>query len=350
MYTCFGKQPEVLAASLFREGKYPKQTGRYYWIILANYYKNFLYICRMKKNLPVIILTFIFSFVLWVSISLSDVYFATFEIPVKLIDFPEEYTTGTEIPETISVKLKGRGWKLLSINLAQDAEYLVSAGSDSGRKYVNLYNFLVENQWLSSDIEVVDISPDTLSFYVEKIETKKVAITPHLNLNFKPGFGLAEKVKISPDSVIVSGPGSIIKTIYSIPTEEIEMTNLDEKITERVNLKNWRGMTYSNNGATVLINVQKIVDRDFADIPVKVNDVPPDRDVVLLPNKITIGLRGGIDLLGKVDTRQISAETNYRDIVLDTLGSIKARINIPGNTTLLYTKPERLRYVIKKFN
>jgi YbbR domain-containing protein len=304
----------------------------------------------MKKNLPIIILTFVFSFVLWISISLSEEYFATFDFPVKLVDFPQGYTTGTEIAEKISVKLKGRGWKLLTINLASDTEYLVSAGQDSGRKYVNLYNFLMENQWLSSDIEVVDISPDTLSFYVEKIESKKVAVTPNLHLNFKPGFGLAEKVKISPDSVIVSGPGSIIKTIYSIPTEEIELTNLDERITERINLKYWRGMTYSSGGATVVINVQKIVDKDFENVLVKVNDVPPDRDVVLLPNKITVGLRGGIDILGRIDTSQISAEVYYRDIVLDTLGSIKAGINIPGNTSILYTKPERLRYVIKKFN
>ena len=305
----------------------------------------------MKKKLPIIIITVIFSFLLWVSRALSDSeYIVTYNIPVKLVDFPAGYTTGTEIPDRISVKLKGNGWKLLAINLTSDAEYLVSAGADSGRKYVNLYNYLIENQWLSSDVEVVDISPDTLSFYVEKIESKKVAVTPHLNLNFKPGFGLAEKVKVSPDSVIVSGPASIIRTIYSIPTEEIKISNLDERVTEKVNLKNWRGMSYKNNNVSVAINVQKIVDKDFDNISVVVNDVPPDRDVVLLPNKITVGLRSGIDILGRVDTSKIRAEVDYRDIVLDTLGSVKARIGIPDNTTLLYTKPERLRYVIKKFN
>jgi YbbR domain-containing protein len=305
----------------------------------------------MKKKLPVIIITVIFSFLLWVSRALSDSeYIVTYNIPVKLVDFPSGYTTGTEIPDRISVKLKGNGWKLLAINLTSDADYLVSAGSDSGRKYVNLYNYLVENQWLSSDVEVVNISPDTLSFYVEKIESKKVAVTPHLNLNFKPGFGLAEKVKVYPDSVIVSGPASIVRTIYSIPTEEIKISNLDERLTERVNLKSWRGMSYRNSNVSVAINVQKIVDKDFANVSVKVNDVPPDRDVVLLPNKITIGLRSGIDILGRIDTSSIKAEVDYRDIVFDTLGSVRAKIGIPDNTTLLYTRPERLRYVIKKFN
>ncbi|MFO7448338.1 MAG: hypothetical protein R6W90_18405 [Ignavibacteriaceae bacterium] len=304
----------------------------------------------MRKNLHIIIITFVFSFVLWFSISLSNDYYTNFDVPVKLVDFPSGYTTGTEIPKSVSVKLKGRGWKLLTINLASESEYLVSVGKDSGRRYVNLYNFLIENQWLSSDIEVIEISPDTLSFYVEKIDSKKVAITPDLSLSFKPGFGMAERVKIFPDSTIVHGPASVVKTIYSVPTENLELGNLDKKTTETVNLKNQQGMNYQNGYVTVAINVQKIVDKDIDNINVEVMDVPPDRDVVLLPNKITVGIRGGIDILGKVGPEQIRAFTHYRDIVIDTLGSIKPRIELPENTSLLYTKPERMRYIIKKFN
>ena len=298
----------------------------------------------------IIFISLLFSFVLWVSISLSNDYYTTYDIPIKLVDFPEGYTTGTEIPKSVSVKLKGRGWKLISVNLGSDPQYLVSVGNDSGRKFVNLFNFLIENQWLSSDIEVIDISPDTLSFFIEKIASKKVAIIPNLNLKFKPGFGIAEEVKIYPDSTIIHGPASVIKTMYSVPTVQLELDNLDEKTTETISLKEMQGMTFENSLVTVSMDVQKIVDKDIKDINVEVLDVPGDRDVVLLPNKVTVGIRGGINILGKINSDGIRAYTNYRDIVLDTLGSIKPRIEIPDNTSLLYSKPERLRYVIKKFN
>jgi YbbR domain-containing protein len=304
----------------------------------------------MKKNLHIIIISLLFSFVLWVSISLSNDYYATFDIPVKLVDFAEGYTTGTEIPKTISVKLKGKGWKLIAVNLSSENEYIVPAGNESGRKFVNLFNFLIENQWLSSDVEVIDISPDTLSFFVEKIASKKVAIVPDLDLKFKPGYGLATKINISPDSTIVYGPASIINTMYSVPTEKIELENIDEKINDVVQVKELQGMSYSNSSVSITIDVQKIVDKEVPDIPVEVLDVPADREVVLLPNKISVGIRGGIDILGKVDSKMLRAYTHYRDIVLDTLGSIKPRTEIPENTSLLFTKPERLRYVIKKFN
>ena len=121
----------------------------------------------MKKNLHIIILSVIFSAILWISISLSNDYYATVNVPLKLINFPTGYSTASSLPEDISVKLKGKGWKLLGVNLSAKSDYTISV-EDSGRINVNLYNFLGENQWLSSDIEVIDITPDTLSFVVEK--------------------------------------------------------------------------------------------------------------------------------------------------------------------------------------
>ncbi len=66
--------------------------------------------------------------------------------------------------------------------------------------------------------------------------------------------------------------------------------------------------------------------------------------------KLNIGVRGGIDILAKLTKDDFNSFVNYRDVVLDTLGSIVPKIILPGNAFLLYSKPERLRYVIKKFN
>ena len=132
---------------------------------------NSLYICGMKKNLHIIVISVIFSIILWVSISLSNDYYATFQIPIKLVDFPNGFATGTPLPEDISVKLKGKGWKLITAELGSESDYIIPVGKKVGKRTINLYNYLVENQWLSSDVEVINILPDTLSFFVEKNRT-----------------------------------------------------------------------------------------------------------------------------------------------------------------------------------
>ena len=304
----------------------------------------------MRKNIHIVIISLFFSFILWGSISLSKDYYITVDVPLKVINFHNGYSSGTKLPDKISAKIRGNGWKLIAVNLGAESEYIISAGNDTGRKYINLYNYLSENQWLSYDMEVIDLIPDTLSLYIEKVSEKKVKIEPRLDLEFKLGYGLANEVKLSPDSAYVTGPLSYLKNINSIPTNEIKLSELDARTVEQTGLKELPGMTYNVNSVTLTLDVQKIVDKNYDNFPVSVIDIPGDREVVLLPNRISVGVRGGINILGKLSEDDIKTYVYYRDVVLDTLGSVTPHVEIPPNTTLIYTKPERLRYIIKKYN
>jgi len=185
---------------------------------------------------------------------------------------------------------------------------------------------------------------------LEKVISKKVKIIPDLNLKFKSGYGLATKVVIKPETTMVSGPVSEINKMDSVHTKNVLLSNLDDKTFKLIELQEFPGVSYQNSKVSVYLNVQKIVDKNILDVQVNVVDVPKDRTVVLLPNKIEVGVRGGINILAKLTNDDFNSFVNYRDVVLDTLGSIVPKIILPENTFLLYSKPERLRYVIKKYN
>jgi YbbR domain-containing protein len=199
-------------------------------------------------------------------------------------------------------------------------------------------------------MEVLDISPDTLTVFIEKKTEKKLKIKPDFDLSFKTGYGLASEIEIFPESTIVLGPASVIRNLNNIPTQKFELNNLDRKVVEQVRLKNIQGMSYSANIVTMNLDVQKIVDKNLENIHVNILDVPRDREVVLLPNRISVGIRGGINILGKISEDQLNAYVYYRDVVLDTLGSVTPYIDLPDNATLIFVRPEWLKYIIKKFN
>jgi YbbR domain-containing protein len=303
----------------------------------------------MKKNIYVIIIAVIFSALLWASISLSNNYIATIELPVRVTNFPDGYSTASQLPEKIDIKVRGQGWKLVYLNLNTDAEYRISSGRERGRRFVNLYNYILENQWLTSGIDVVSIFPDTLSFVVEKVGSKKIKVVPDTKLEFRKGYGLAEGIKLDPDSVTIYAPQSILADISEVKTNTLELNNLDSRNSSQTTLKEIPGVSFAENSVNIHLEVQKILEKNYESVSVEIRDVPGDRDVVLLPGKITVGLRGGIDVLAKIKTEDIKSYVYYRDVVLDTLGSVVPRIQFPETTNLIYTKPERLRYVIKKF-
>ncbi len=254
------------------------------------------------------------------------------------------------MPDKILLKVKSKGWKLISMNVASPSEFVVPMSVDSGLKFINLNNYLSENNWLSEGMQVMDIIPDTISFYIESITTKKLPIEANLNLNFKTGYGLASEIKFIPDSIMVSGPKSILKKMKSILTERKTYNNLSEKIVERIEVKKLRGFSYSADNLLMSLDVQAIIDKSFEEIPVKVLNVPPDREVVLIPNSITVSVIGGIEVLGKLSEYDFSASIEYSEVVVDSTGTVAPEIDFPDNTQLIYIKPERLRYVITKFN
>lgn len=303
----------------------------------------------MKKNFHIVIIAFVFSSILWVSITLTEEYFSTYKIPVRIVNTPYGYTLASELNQEISVKIRGIGWRLTGLNLGSDTHFNVSARNDSGRIVANLYANLIENPWLSSDVTVIDISPDTISFVIERISSKKLPVIPDIDLTFKAGFGLASKVKIVPDSVIVYGPVSWIENLNFISTRKVTLNALDNLTRVRLTFDN---DIFNTNIAVVdvTLDVQRIVDKEIENIRVEVLDIPSDRDVVLLPNTINCLIKGGINVLGRLTSADFSAVVHYKDVLLDTIGTVAPIINLPENVELVSARPERLRYIIRKFN
>lgn len=305
----------------------------------------------MRKNLYVIFLSIAFSIILWVSVSLSNDYNTSLQLPIKIFNVPEGYVPVLPSTEKINVKVRGKGWNLLTALIAARNDYYVDAGNELKNKQVlDLRYFEAENTWLTSKFQILEITPSTISFSFEKIGYAKLKIVPNLQLDFKTGYGLATDVVVIPESTVVTGPLQQVNEMIEIPTKLLKINGLNEKTERTVELKKLPGLAYDVQTATIILNVQRIVEKSFDGINVKIIDIPSDRDVVLLPNKINISLRGGIDVLGKMEKDQIKAAVYYRDVVLDTIGSVSPALNIPEHTELVYVKPERLNYVIKKFN
>jgi len=303
----------------------------------------------VRKKLYIFIASVIFAVILWGSISLSDIYYTNVDVKLTLTNFPQNYTTGSILPEKIRLRVKGQGWRLVSINVGPETEFRVSVGGDSGRQDINLYKHLESNRWLLSEVEIMNIYPDSINFFVERIISKKLPVVSGLNLGFKPGYGLASDIVLRPDTIVVTGPLSLLKNMNEIKTEDKSLTLLDSRTETEVSLPVFNGFNFSINLIAVVLDVQKIVDKQFEDITVEVIDIPSRKEVVLLPNKIGFNVRGGIEILGKLKQDQFRAYIRYQSLVQDTTGSVTPVLEMPKNVILQYLKPDKLRYVIRSF-
>lgn len=303
----------------------------------------------MRKKIYIFVASIIFAVILWGAISLSDLFYTNIYVKLTLTNFPQGYTTGSPVPEKIKLRIKGQGWKLVSLNIGPEAEFRVSVGGDSGRQQISLYNFIETNRWLLSDVDIINLYPDSINFFVERIISKKLLVTSGLDIEFKAGYGLATDIIFKPDSIIAWGPKSLLSRMNEIRTIGRIPGPVDSRTATAASLPSLRGFAYSSNSVDVIIDVQRIVDKQFDNIPVIVLDKPSTREVVLLPNTVNVNIRGGIVILGKLKPEDFRAFVRYQNVLQDTTGSVSPELLLPKNVTLQFLKPERLRYVIRSF-
>lgn len=303
----------------------------------------------MKKKILPISLIAVFSIALWGSVSLSGEYFTTLKIPIKFVDLPENYAVGEASANEISVTVKAQGWELSKLTLGTGVDFNVSAENRSGQRKVLIRDEIINNSWVGGNIQLVEVNPAQVEFKVEKIIGKKVPIGSRITAGFKNGYAAVSDLKMLPDSVMIYGAQSIIRSIDTIVTESAEFKDLDANLNSVINLQEIDGVTLGNNQCSLELAVQKIVDKTFDNLPVETRNVPHSRELILFPGRISVTLRGGINILGKMTNEELKPYVDFWSALKDESGSVQPVVDAPKYTRLISVNPQKLEYIIKQY-
>jgi len=303
----------------------------------------------MKIKAVIITLIILFSLILWGSVSLNGEFVATVKVPVRFISVPDGYIIGETSISEVTMNVKGAGWDILSVVFSRENEFVVPVGRVFGKHEIIVKNLLNRNSKITSKLNVIDISPEKMEFDVERIVSKKVKILPDVKLSYKDGFGLVSDIKVEPDSMLVTGPESIVKQLQFIKARPVSFERLEEKISKNLTFDKPENIDFSDEDAKVEFDVQKIVEKTFTNVTVEQKGVPQGKELLIIPSKINVVLRGGINILGKLANTDIKAFVNFDDALKDNSGSIEPRIVPPENTAVIDVKPNKLDYIIKHY-
>ncbi|MDX9923690.1 MAG: CdaR family protein [Ignavibacteriaceae bacterium] len=303
----------------------------------------------MSKKIITISFIVFFSLALWVSVSLSNEYYTTITVPIVFTDLPEDYIVGSSSAKEVRIGLKGEGWLLTKLFTGKLPIFEITLNKSSSIKNLSIRNFIENNSWITSRMQVVDINPSQLTIDIDRVFIKKVPIKPRTKLSFNEGYGIASKVFIDPESVSVYGTMSNIRKIDSVETYEKEFKNIDEKVGSSLTLKPIPDVYYKRDNTLVYFDVQKTSDKTFKDVDVEIINVPRGREIVLYPSKISLTFRGGMLNLGKLNKDAIRVYVDYWKAIKDTSGTIEPIVEHPNNIELLNTEPNSLKYIIKEY-
>lgn len=323
----------------------------------VKYLRYFIY----SKKLGVFLVFLILSTIFWLLNQLEDVYLTTVSYPVKYTNPPQHKVFVGELPSSLELEIQARGFKILEYKIGKGLmpielnvnSYSLRSNDEDNRLQYYITTDAARNriaQQLSSSIEIVDITPDSLFFEFAERTEKRVPVTPKLTYTLGKQLMLKGDIQKEPDSITIAGPSKILDTIESIPTEHQEISEITKTIDFYASLQEVNGrVEYSQGDVHLTIPVEQFTEGTLSK-EITIKNKPDSVMVRTFPKSIQITYNVGLSNYQKVIPELFKATVSYDEV---QSGAEKLRVQVDKAPEYLksftYT-PQTVDYIIERKN
>ena len=197
----------------------------------------------------------------WFFHSLNQNYTSSISYPIK-IEYPEEsYIVTSSLPNSVLINVTGIGWNIFRKSLSLNIPPVILRLENPAevKKIVGAVLLPQINDQLD-DIKVNYIITDTLHVNIEHKRSRKLAVkVDSATISLKTNYRIVSNVVPTPDSILITGPKSIIENLpesLPMPIDEREIDeNFDELVPFRIRGYNQPLLTITPNEINVKFEV-----------------------------------------------------------------------------------------------
>jgi hypothetical protein len=316
-------------------------------------------IFNINRRLLIFFFFLLLSVLFWFLTALNKDYETIISYPVRYIKIPQELVLMNDVAEQLDLNVQSRGFALLGLKMQSRLSPLVldvnsfSLSTSLGESPIILHlvtNLIIEKlqQQLTSEIKINSVFPDTLILQLTDRYTSTIAVKPNLILEFERQHMQVGKLKITPDSVSVSGPENFIDTLSAVSTIPEKLTGLKKNTELEMALEPIDKLEFSVREVIVNVPVEKFTEESIK-IPIEVINIPDSLFLRTFPTSIEITYRVGLSDYKKVSGHMFMAVLDY-----STKGSSIGNkltvelIKVPEYVQVTNFYPKNVEYIIEK--
>jgi len=295
---------------------------------------------------------FVAAAVLWLFTALNEQYTSSITVGAKYLNYPKEKVFLRPLPDNFKLMITAKGWDLMSNYFRRKAESVTIDLNDYRKTDVLVTRTLQDKfaMLMSQKISLGDVFPEIISLVQDEKGSKKVPVHLKLDIGFKEQFGLGGEISYTPDSVIVSGPDSIIKYLNHVDTKSMTFRNLDRVSGYEINLKDPdpKNISYSQEIIKVQIPVYQLSEKKIS-IPVQIINRQNVDTLQLIPASVSIIYQIPVNKFTMIDPAQFQAIVDGSQIDTSNREPLKIQlITQPRYTYNVRLNPDFVNYLIKK--
>ncbi len=311
----------------------------------------------MKRSRLVLLLCIFTAFVLWLLYTLSNEYSSYFRFPLEVETNLEGRTNLSMADNTLFLKGKARGFYIIRssmrkrpapVRLFVDQSLMKEyPGVDDGYYVLsdNVHNLV--NEALGTDLLLENIFSDTIRLNYTRVLFKKVPVVFVSDISYRPQYMSFNPARIIPDSVLVYATESLLPLIDHVKTRKVTLLELDQTVDGLARLEAPQGTRLSHKEITYELTVERYVELMFQ-VPVETKNVPYRKELLLLPDKVTLQFRCPFQNASSTDEESFSLVVDYNRFMESRSGKIIPQMEeSPSVISHLTVTPEFIDGIIQ---
>ena len=312
--------------------------------------ESFLEVLPSKGRFRFFLFFLLLSFTFWTSTKLSNTYIVEESFSIIWTNIPNGIIPSSE-NQQMNVSISASGIEILIYRLINKSINISLSQADfSGEKgLIDLrgQDFFIKKQFFENT-KLNILNPLFLEFKFSRLEEKVFTVVPQIEINLRAGYLIDSSLKVTPDSILVRGPKSILDTLNSIQSESIIADDLYENFRKKVSLRSIPEIQLSESKVTVEVAVSRYTEKEFL-LNVEVINLPLGTRVKLFPPKAKVRVTLPLSVLRTIKTSDFNLVVDYNNIFKDVEKKLDLiMIRRPSSVKKVILEPKKVNYLIRK--
>ncbi|MCD4820460.1 MAG: hypothetical protein K8S23_17410 [Candidatus Cloacimonetes bacterium] len=261
-------------------------------------------------------------------------------VPILFENIPEDLIVMNDDNLNISLSLEGRGMDILFFKIAQPFYKLNAKDFRYGKNIIELQEENLEYpQRIKIDLKAMNYTGFDW-IMLDRLVTKTKPIQLKYASTKDEDFFYKNKILTNEVKVKLKGPLSLLNEIKKIETQKISKKMLRDGKVKVSLIKPVGKVEFENNDIVFDVLQKKIITKTISLIPVK---FPINENISIIPQKVSIMVRGPEDIVNKLDKRKISAHIEINKAKSNDFVDIK--FDIPTGVKLIDHTPQKIQII-----
>ena len=310
--------------------------------------RNFLF-SGLNKEFLIFLFFLALSGTFWLMMTLNETMEREFKIPVRLSGVPRNAVITGELPDTVRVTVRDKGFTLVTYDFRPLVfRFSNYADEDEGKGVIPLTD--VQKQVLSQmygSSKLLQVKPGAFDFYFTYGTSKKVPVVFRGKITTNKSYYLAH-TEFYPSMVTVYANKQQLDKLQTVEIEPFNYRNLQDTIRQAVKIRKIRGVKIVP--PTVRLSVYPdVLTEEAIDVPITAINMPPGMVLRTFPSKVTVRFTIGASLFRTIKPNLFKVVVDYEELAANPSDKCTLQLrSVPRSVSKASLEIDRVDYLLEQ--